>query len=58
MLNVASDHLGMGGINDLDELAEVKRVVVEVAQECCVLNADDQRVAPHGRAQPRASPST
>jgi cyanophycin synthetase len=45
VLNVASDHLGMGGINDLDELAEVKRVVVEVAQDWCVLNADDPRVA-------------
>jgi cyanophycin synthetase len=45
VLNVAADHLGMGGIEDLDELAEVKRVVVEVAQEWCVLNADDERVA-------------
>jgi cyanophycin synthetase len=45
VLNVASDHLGMGGIKDLDQLAEVKQVVVEVAQECCVLNADDERVA-------------
>ncbi len=45
VLNVASDHLGMGGVKDLDELAEIKRVVVEVAQEWCVLNADDERVA-------------
>jgi cyanophycin synthetase len=45
VLNIASDHLGMGGVNDLDELAEVKRVIVEVAQEYCVLNADDERVA-------------
>ncbi|MFL6199859.1 MAG: cyanophycin synthetase [Thermoanaerobaculia bacterium] len=55
VLNVASDHLGMGGIHDLDELAEVKRVVVEVAKDFCVLNADDPRVAPmaaHSRAQP------
>ena len=55
VLNVASDHLGMGGVNDLDELAEIKRVVVEVAQSFCVLNADDPRVAPmreHSRAQP------
>src|SRR5215210_7449336 len=55
VLNVASDHLGMGGVNDLDELAQIKRVVVEVAQNFCVLNADDPRVAPmaeHSRAQP------
>ncbi|HYU33093.1 MAG TPA: cyanophycin synthetase [Thermoanaerobaculia bacterium] len=55
VLNVASDHLGLGGINDLDELAEVKRVIVEVAQDYCVLNADDERVARmagHSPAQP------
>jgi len=52
VLNIASDHLGMGGINDLDELAEVKRVVVEVAQEWCVLNADDERVAAMAKESP------
>ncbi|HEX6902947.1 MAG TPA: cyanophycin synthetase [Thermoanaerobaculia bacterium] len=52
VLNIASDHLGMGGIHDLDELAEVKRVVVEVAQEWCVLNADDERVAPMAAHSP------
>jgi cyanophycin synthetase len=55
VLNVASDHLGMGGIDDLEELAEIKRVVVEVAQEYCVLNADDDRVArmaEHSPGQP------
>jgi cyanophycin synthetase len=45
VLNVASDHLGLGGIQSLDELAHVKRIVVEVAQDFCVLNADDERVA-------------
>jgi cyanophycin synthetase len=45
VLNVASDHLGMGGIDDLDDLAEVKQVIAEVAQDYCVLNADDPRVA-------------
>ncbi|HKV10828.1 MAG TPA: Mur ligase family protein, partial [Thermoanaerobaculia bacterium] len=52
VLNVASDHLGMGGVNDLDELAEIKRVVVEVAQDFCVLNADDERVAPMAAHSP------
>ncbi|HWB73716.1 MAG TPA: cyanophycin synthetase [Nannocystaceae bacterium] len=44
VLNVSSDHLGMGGIDSLDQLAEVKRIVVEVARDCAVLNADDERV--------------
>jgi cyanophycin synthetase len=55
VLNVAADHLGLGGIDDLDELARVKRVVAEVAQNYVVLNADDPRVAPmaeHSPAQP------
>ncbi|MES1240857.1 MAG: cyanophycin synthetase [Acidobacteriota bacterium] len=55
VLNVASDHLGLGGVTTLDELAEVKRIVVEVAQDYCVLNADDPRVAAmaeHSRAEP------
>lgn len=43
VLNIASDHLGLKGIQTLDELATVKRIVVEVAQECAVLNADDRR---------------
>ena len=44
VLNVQSDHLGLKGIDTLDQLAEVKRVVVEVATDCAVLNADDPRV--------------
>jgi cyanophycin synthetase len=43
VLNVSSDHLGLGGIDDLDQLAELKRIVVEVARDCAVLNADDER---------------
>ena len=38
------DHLGLKGIDTLDQLAEVKRVVIEVAKDCAVLNADDPRV--------------
>ncbi|MDA1081810.1 MAG: cyanophycin synthetase [Gemmatimonadetes bacterium] len=41
VLNVRSDHLGMRGVDTLEALAEVKRVVVEVARDTAVLNADD-----------------
>ncbi len=44
VLNVQSDHLGLRGINSLDELAEVKRIIAEVARDTAVLNADDPRV--------------
>jgi cyanophycin synthetase len=40
-LNVAADHLGLKGIDTLEELAEIKRVVVESATDTAVLNADD-----------------
>jgi cyanophycin synthetase len=41
VLNVKSDHLGLRGIGTLDELAQVKRIVIEVARDTAVLNADD-----------------
>jgi cyanophycin synthetase len=44
VLNVKSDHLGMKGIDSLEALAEVKRIVVEVARDTAVLNADDPLV--------------
>ena len=40
-LNISADHLGQRGVNSLEDLAQVKRVVVEVAKDCVVLNADD-----------------
>ncbi len=40
-LNVTSDHLGLGGVHTVDELAVVKRVVVDSATDTVVLNADD-----------------
>ena len=40
-LNVTSDHLGLGGIDTVEQLAMVKRVVVESATGTAVLNADD-----------------
>jgi cyanophycin synthetase len=45
VLNVAADHLGLGGIESVDDLAKVKQIIAEVAQDYVVLNADDERVA-------------
>ncbi|MBX3066189.1 MAG: cyanophycin synthetase [Anaerolineae bacterium] len=44
VLNVASDHLGLRGINTLDELAALKQVVVEAVHRdgWAVLNADNE----------------
>ncbi|MEO5963732.1 MAG: Mur ligase family protein, partial [Thermomonas sp.] len=44
VINVASDHLGLKGIDTLEQLAEIKRIVVEIARDCAVLNADDPNV--------------
>ncbi len=44
VLNVKSDHLGLKGIDTLEQLSELKRIVVEVATDCAVLNADDPLV--------------
>ncbi len=41
-LNVSADHLGLKGIDTLEQLAEIKRIVVEVARDTAVLNADDE----------------
>ena len=47
VLNVTGDHLGLGGIHTVKQLAEVKRVVVEAVPRdgVAVLNADDPLVA-------------
>jgi cyanophycin synthetase len=53
VLNVTEDHLGTKGVDTLEHLAEVKRIVVEVARDCAVLNADDHyclRMADHTKA--------
>jgi cyanophycin synthetase len=44
VINIASDHLGLKGIDTLEQLAAIKRIVVEVATGCAVLNADDPNV--------------
>jgi cyanophycin synthetase len=48
VLNVQADHLGLKGIDTLEQLAELKRIVVEVATDCAVLNADDPLVLKMG----------
>lgn len=40
-LNVSADHLGQGGIDTIEQLAELKRVPIESAVDAAVLNADD-----------------
>lgn len=44
--NVAADHLGLGGINTLEQLAKAKSVVPETVKEngYAILNADDDLV--------------
>ncbi len=51
VLNVTGDHLGLGGITSVRQLAEVKRVIVEAVPRdgVAVLNADDALVAAMSR---------
>ena len=52
VLNVTGDHLGLGGITSIKQLAGVKRVVVEAVPRdgVAVLNADDELVAEMSRS--------
>ncbi len=47
VLNISGDHLGLRGVETLEDLANVKRLVVEVVKDdgTSVLNADDPLVA-------------
>ncbi len=54
VLNVQEDHLGLRGVDTVEQLAEVKRIVVEVAKDTAVLNADDPcclKMADHTKAK-------
>ncbi len=54
VLNVTSDHLGLGGVDTLDGLARVKRVIAEVTRDTVVLNADNEytlKMASHSPAR-------
>jgi cyanophycin synthetase len=47
VLNVAADHLGLGDIDTIEQLAHLKSIIVEAVYPdgYAVLNADDRRVA-------------
>ncbi|MBE9047909.1 cyanophycin synthetase [Pleurocapsales cyanobacterium LEGE 10410] len=47
VLNVAADHLGLGGIDTIEQMAKVKAVVAETVKPdgYAILNADDPLVA-------------
>ena len=42
VLNVSADHLGLDGVDTLDDLARVKAVVAKRAARAVVLNAEDE----------------
>ncbi|MDH3221148.1 MAG: cyanophycin synthetase [Gammaproteobacteria bacterium] len=53
-INISADHMGLGGIETLDQLARVKETVVRIANDTAVLNADDKlclKMADHTRAK-------
>ncbi len=54
VLNIAADHLGLRGVETLEDMAKVKQIVVEVAKDTAVLNADDElclKMAAHSNAE-------
>ena len=54
VLNISSDHLGLRGVETLEDMARVKRIVVEIARDTAILNGDDEhclRMAQHTPAK-------
>jgi cyanophycin synthetase len=54
VLNIAADHLGLKGVDTIEDMADVKRIVIEVARDVAVLNADDElclKMAAHTKAE-------
>jgi cyanophycin synthetase len=55
VLNIAADHLGLDGVDTIEDLAQVKAVVASSASKALVLNAEDPLcVAMARRAKPGA----
>jgi len=54
VLNVSADHLGLGGINTIEQLADVKSVIAAVVKRegHAVINADDPLVLGMGKRSP------
>ncbi len=52
VLNVAHDHVGIDGIDSLDDMARIKGRVAEAARKLAVLNADDPRCLALARLKP------
>ena len=53
-INITADHMGLGGIETLEQLAQVTETVVRIANDTAVLNADDKlclKMADNTRAQ-------
>ena len=50
LTNVTRDHLGTNGIYTVEQMARVKRLIVEPARRAVVLNADDVHCAAMGAA--------
>ena len=40
-VNITEDHMGLKGINTLEALADVKRIVTDAAKDVAILNADN-----------------
>jgi cyanophycin synthetase len=49
VLNVTADHLGLDGVDTLEDLAQVKAVVASAASHAVVLNAEDRLCVAMGR---------
>ncbi|NBB93759.1 MAG: hypothetical protein GVY32_11400 [Gammaproteobacteria bacterium] len=55
-LNIASDHIGIDGIDSIEQLAAVKARALELADGQAIVNADDPRCLAMLERCPRAQP--